>query len=54
MMKKNNEPAVIAPGEIVDENALFERVAAIIENRKARAYARVNTEHTMMFSPDKS
>jgi predicted nuclease of restriction endonuclease-like (RecB) superfamily len=49
MMKKNNEPAVIAPGEIVDENTLFERVAAIIENRKARAYARVNTEHTMMF-----
>ena len=36
-------------GGVIDEAALFERVAAIIENRKSRAYARVNTENTMMF-----
>jgi predicted nuclease of restriction endonuclease-like (RecB) superfamily len=34
---------------LVDENALFERVAAIIENRKNRAYAHANRETTMMF-----
>ena len=33
----------------IDENDLFERVAAIIENRKSRAYAHVNREATMMF-----
>jgi hypothetical protein len=34
---------------VIDEAALFERVAAIIENRKRRAYAHVNHETTMMF-----
>ena len=35
--------------ELVDEAALFERVAAIIENRKYRAYAHANRENTLMF-----
>jgi predicted nuclease of restriction endonuclease-like (RecB) superfamily len=34
---------------IVDEVALFERIAAIIENRKYRAAAHVNQETTLMF-----
>jgi hypothetical protein len=35
--------------EIIDATALFTHVAAIIENRKIRAYAHVNQETTMMF-----
>ncbi|MDR0842398.1 MAG: PDDEXK nuclease domain-containing protein [Acidobacteriota bacterium] len=35
--------------EAVDEARLFERVSAIIENRKARAASRANSEVTMMF-----
>jgi hypothetical protein len=34
---------------LVDENALFKRVAAIIENRKGRAVAYANSEGTLMF-----
>jgi predicted nuclease of restriction endonuclease-like (RecB) superfamily len=34
---------------LVDENALFERVAAIIENRKGRAAAYANSEVTLMY-----
>ncbi|MDR1158515.1 MAG: hypothetical protein LBK75_09495 [Oscillospiraceae bacterium] len=43
--------AEIAASEsgVIDEAALFERVAAIIENRKNRAYAYANQETTMMF-----
>ncbi|MDR1604205.1 MAG: hypothetical protein LBS10_05370 [Gracilibacteraceae bacterium] len=33
----------------MDENALFERVAAIIENRKNRAATYANSEVTLMF-----
>lgn len=35
--------------EVIDETILFERVAAIIENRKARAAAYANSEATLMF-----
>jgi predicted nuclease of restriction endonuclease-like (RecB) superfamily len=49
MKKKNSELSAVESGGFIDENALFERVAAIIENRKARAYARVNSENTLMF-----
>jgi predicted nuclease of restriction endonuclease-like (RecB) superfamily len=35
--------------EVIDETTLFERVAAIIENRKYRTYAHANTETTLMF-----
>ena len=35
--------------ELLDENMLFERVAAIIENRKYRTYAHANYENTIMF-----
>jgi hypothetical protein len=44
-----NELIVTSPSGLIDESTLFARVAAIIENRKYRAYARVNTENTMMF-----
>jgi len=43
-----NEIAIRNDGT-VDEAALFERVAAIIENRKARAGAYANCETTLMF-----
>ena len=49
---KNKSAALISVAlnnELIDESALFERVAAIIENRKYRAYARVNHENIMMF-----
>jgi predicted nuclease of restriction endonuclease-like (RecB) superfamily len=36
-------------GGVIDESALFERAAAIIENRKARAAAYANSEVTLMF-----
>jgi predicted nuclease of restriction endonuclease-like (RecB) superfamily len=50
---KNNKTemsseAVIQSG-IIDETALFERVATIIENRKSRAAAYVNSEITLMY-----
>jgi hypothetical protein len=35
--------------ESVDEAALFERIAAIIENRKARAASHANAEITLMY-----
>ena len=46
--KKAPNPAVQANG-VVDETALFERVSAIIENRKSRAAAYANSEVTLMF-----
>ena len=46
--KKAPNPAVQANG-VVDEAALFERVSAIIENRKSRAAAYANSEVTLMF-----
>jgi predicted nuclease of restriction endonuclease-like (RecB) superfamily len=41
----------ITKGDVgtIDETALFERVAAIIENRKARAASHVNAEITLMY-----
>lgn len=36
-------------GMLVDESVLFERVAAIIENRKQRTYAHASHENTLMF-----
>jgi predicted nuclease of restriction endonuclease-like (RecB) superfamily len=36
-------------GRAVDESALLDRIAAIIENRKARAESHINTELTMMY-----
>jgi predicted nuclease of restriction endonuclease-like (RecB) superfamily len=36
-------------GDTVDEKALFERVSAIIENRKTRARSSANSEATLMF-----
>jgi hypothetical protein len=51
--KKNPESSALIPSEpdagLVDENALFERVAAIIENRKGRAGALANREVTLMY-----
>jgi predicted nuclease of restriction endonuclease-like (RecB) superfamily len=35
--------------EIIDENTLFEHIAAIIENRKSRAAAYANCEITLMY-----
>jgi len=37
------------PSQEIDENDLFEHISEIIDNRKRRAYARVNQEVTMMF-----
>ncbi|MDR2559007.1 MAG: PDDEXK nuclease domain-containing protein [Oscillospiraceae bacterium] len=45
---KNTELAVTETATI-DETALFERVSAIIENRKYRAQAAANSEATLMF-----
>jgi len=51
--KKKSKNGALIPvsldNEIVDETVLFERIAAIIENRKYRAYAHANHENTMMF-----
>jgi hypothetical protein len=48
MSNKNNSPAL--PDETrIDEGALFERVSAIIENRKFRAQSAANSEATLMF-----
>jgi hypothetical protein len=45
--KKPLTPAATEP--IVDEDALFARVAEIIESRKARARAYANREITLIF-----
>ena len=51
--KDINTSGELIPAEsgikLLDESVLFERVAAIIENRKYRAYAHANHENTMMF-----
>jgi predicted nuclease of restriction endonuclease-like (RecB) superfamily len=51
--KKNPDGGALVPSApgagLVDENALFERIAAIIENRKGRAAAYANSEITLMF-----
>ena len=48
MSKKKNEIAIQGVTQI-DETALFERVAAIIENRKFRVQAQVNREIALMY-----
>jgi hypothetical protein len=51
--KEKNKSGTLIPAahntELIDEAVLFERVAAIIENRKYRAYAHANHENTLMF-----
>jgi predicted nuclease of restriction endonuclease-like (RecB) superfamily len=46
---KTNTTLVADDEGIIDEVTLFERVAAIIENRKSRAAAYANSEVTLMF-----
>jgi predicted nuclease of restriction endonuclease-like (RecB) superfamily len=48
---KNNSVTYITSNfdDVVDETVLFERVAAIIENRKSRAAAYANSEITLMY-----
>ena len=51
--KEKDKSGALIPAEsnieLLDEAVLFERVAAIIENRKYRAYAHANHENTLMF-----
>ena len=48
--KKSKETGLVVQNNaIVDDPALFERVSAIIENRKSRVQAAVNSEVTLMF-----
>jgi len=49
MMAKKKDALVTQENLPVDETALFDRVSAIIENRKYRAAAYANQEITMMF-----
>jgi predicted nuclease of restriction endonuclease-like (RecB) superfamily len=49
LAKKTSMTAMRDAGTIIDEAALFGRVAAIIENRKARAGAFANCEVTLMY-----
>ena len=49
MMAKKKDALVTHENLPVDETALFDRVSAIIENRKYRAAAYANQEITMMF-----
>jgi len=48
-MGKENNALVADKAATVDEPALFERVSAIIENRKSRAGAYANREITVMY-----
>ena len=49
MMNKKKAALIPLAAEAVNETALFERVSAIIENRKARAGAYANREITLMY-----
>jgi hypothetical protein len=52
LIKKDEEKSPLPAGrqvKILDESALFERIAAIIDNRKSRAGTYVNSEITMMY-----
>jgi len=49
MMAKKKDALVTQENLPIDETALFDRVSAIIENRKYRAAAYANQEITMMF-----
>jgi predicted nuclease of restriction endonuclease-like (RecB) superfamily len=50
VMAKKKSQELVAQAELaIDEVALFERVSAIIENRKHRAQVKVNQESVLMF-----
>jgi hypothetical protein len=49
MAKKKSQELVTKTGLAIDEITLFERVSAIIENRKDRAGAYANREITLMY-----
>ena len=50
MPKKSKKQEIIPQNiNIIDESAIFEKVSAIIENRKYRAQVAANSEATMMF-----
>jgi len=48
-MNKKKQEVVLANDMQIDENAIFERVSEIIENRKTRATTYANSEITLMF-----
>jgi len=48
-MDKNSSDLVLREEAPIDVNVLFERVSAIIDNRKLRAQTSVNSEATLMF-----
>ncbi|MDR1777227.1 MAG: DUF1016 domain-containing protein [Desulfovibrio sp.] len=48
MTEKENVISIVGDGGVIEEIALFDRVASIIENRKARAGAYANCELTLM------
>jgi predicted nuclease of restriction endonuclease-like (RecB) superfamily len=47
--RKKTQALAAKPETAIDETALFERVSAIIENRKYRAQVQVNQESVLMF-----
>ena len=50
MPKKSKKQEIISQNiNMIDESALFEKVSAIIENRKYRAQVAANSEATLMF-----
>ena len=48
-MSKEKNTLALQDETAINEVALFERVSAIIENRKFRAQAAANSEATLMF-----
>ena len=48
-MSKKKQEIIIKSDNQIDEKVLFERVTAIIENRKYRAQAQANQEGVLMF-----
>lgn len=48
-LAKKDAQVVTSDGVAIDESSLFERIAAIIESRKARAESQVNAELTLMY-----
>jgi predicted nuclease of restriction endonuclease-like (RecB) superfamily len=49
MVKKKAQALTVSPETEIDATVLFERVSAIIENRKYRAQVQVNQESVLMF-----
>ncbi|MHB1484869.1 MAG: hypothetical protein ACYCYI_09420 [Saccharofermentanales bacterium] len=49
-MRKSEDKGLVSKTEsLLSQSALFERVSAIIENRKSRAQAQVNQEVILIF-----